>query len=379
MVFDHPTPLDEKGTLARCLESLKSLKGEFDLILIAVPTHPELQEALETRIIELLNGLDLSYRIIPVFPSTIRKIQSVVGSNETEEILNLNGYSQVRNACILIPAILGYDAFILLDDDEVVLDEDFLDKAVAHLRETFQGEKIAAKAGVYIQPHGTPFFKGREAWWRFFFNSRKAMNETFRIIESGERIVDAPFAFGGNMVLSSDLIEQGICFDPNIARGEDIDFLVNVKCEGYSFVLDTALKILHLPPKSHNPDWLKIRQDASRFLYMKCKLEELKHLSLKCPVSPDDLRPYPGAFLDWTLKVRISLTNLLLSLNYLSRLKIRDAIEALSSIQLIFKNHHGVVFSYFLFKERWKQITKRLAECKELKSILLEKNISRKE
>jgi len=374
LIFDHPTPLGDAGTLERCLESLNNLGGEFSLVLIAVPTHSELQDVLQTKIVELLNRLDLHYTVIPVFPSTINKIHGTLGGREIEEILNLDGYSQVRNACILIPAILGFNTFILLDDDEVVLDKEFLERAVACLGETYQGMKVVAKAGVYLQPHGTPFFKGREVWWRFFFNSRKAMNEAFRIIESGERFVDAPFAFGGNMVVTRDVIEHGICFDPNIARGEDIDFLVNVKSEGYSFVLDTDLRILHLPPKSFNPDWLKIRQDARRFLYMRCKLEQFRCMKAKRVVTVSELKPYPGSFLDWTLKPRMFLTNILLFLNYLSKLKICDAKEALVNIILIFKSYRGLVSDYFSFKERWKQVAPLLVENRKLQTIILERS-----
>ncbi|MCK4795539.1 MAG: hypothetical protein KAV87_68040, partial [Desulfobacteraceae bacterium] len=38
-VYDHPTPLDEEGTLSRALESTRILKDQnFQLIVIAVPT-----------------------------------------------------------------------------------------------------------------------------------------------------------------------------------------------------------------------------------------------------------------------------------------------------------------------------------------------------
>ena len=47
-VFDHPTPVDEKGTLARCLESLKDLRSHgFRVLLITAPVNPEL--ALQAR------------------------------------------------------------------------------------------------------------------------------------------------------------------------------------------------------------------------------------------------------------------------------------------------------------------------------------------
>lgn len=379
LVFDHPTPLDERGTLGRCLESLNRLEGAFRLILLAVPTTAEIQDALERKLLDLLGGLDLGYEVIPVFPSTLRELWSRSGIEDLKEILNFNGYSQVRNACILVPYILGFEAFLLLDDDEVVLDGDrgLLDRSVEYLGEEFQGRRIMAKAGVYLQPHGSPFFKGRTVWWRLLLDGRRAMNEAFRIIELGERILDTSFAFGGNMVISREIVEL-VPFDPYIPRGEDIDFLVNVKSEGYAFVLDTALRILHLPPKGITPEWMKLRQDAYRFLYMKCKLALLKELGSKRPITWRDLMLYPGRFLDWTLKPRLLATSLLQSADYLGKLRPKEAGKALSVISLLFKDYQGEVLKYHGFKERWRRTVPKLREDPSLKEALLKRSLKGK-
>ena len=374
LVFDHPTPLDEQGTLGRCLESLNKLEGVFRLILLAVPTTVEIQDVLERKLLDLLEGLDLGYEVIPVFPSTLRELWSRSEIEDLKAVLNFNGYSHVRNACILVPYILGFEAFLLLDDDEVVSDRGLLDKAAEHLGEEFQGRRIAAKAGVYLQPHGSPFFKGRTIWWRLLLDSRRAMNEAFRIIEFGERILDTPFAFGGNMVISRAVVEL-VPFDPYIPRGEDIDFLVNVKSEGYAFVLDTALRILHLPPRSVTPEWMKFRQDAYRFLYMKRKLALLKELGSKRSVTWRDLMPYPGRFLDWTLEPRLLATSLLQSADHLRRLRFKEAGKALSVISLLLKDYRGQVLKYYGFKERWRRIVPELREDPSLKEALLKRSL----
>ena len=48
IVFDHPTSLDEKGTLARFLESLHILKGveESIIVIIPVPNDPQITDAV---------------------------------------------------------------------------------------------------------------------------------------------------------------------------------------------------------------------------------------------------------------------------------------------------------------------------------------------
>lgn len=375
LVFDHPTPLDEEGTLWRCLESLNKLDGKFNLFLIVVPTHLDIQENLERKMIDKLNRLSLKYDLIPVFPSTISEVQGCLKGEPIGEVLNLNGYPQVRNACLLIPFILGSEIFIMLDDDEVVLDKDFLNKAVEYLGENFRGRRIVAKAGVYLQAHGTPFFKDKDVWWRAFLRSKEAMNEAFKVIELGERIVDTPFAFGGNMVVSNEVVSKGICFDPYVPRGEDTDFLVNVKSEGYAFVLDTALKILHLPPKPSSPDWMELRQNALRFLYMRTKLKRSKMLGVKRNVSPSDLAPYPGRFLDWTLKHRLLVTSLLLSLDYAGKRMLGESRKALWNIELLLRSYREQLARYNIFRKKWRDLVPSLINRSDLKEILLAKTV----
>lgn len=374
-MFDHPTPLDEKGTLQRCLESLNNLKGEFTLILIIVPTHQDIQENVEKKIVKLLNQMTLNFDVIPVFPSKLKQVRRKAQEEVAAEIFNLDGYSQVRNLCLLIPYILGFETIIFLDDDEIVLDKNFIDKAMDYLGQSFRGRKIVAKAGVYLQSHGTPFFKNKDVWWKFFLKSKEAMNAAFKLIEREDRIVDTPFAFGGNMVISREVVSQGICFDPYITRGEDIDFLANVKSEGYAFVLDTALKIVHLPPPSSNPDWMKLRQDAFRFLYMRTKLNEMKTSGAKCNISSSDLKPYPGNFLDFKIKPRLLATSLLLSLDYTLKHRFRDSRAALCNIELLFRNYRKLTAKYNLFKKKWVNTVEKQADQLYLQEILLEKTV----
>ncbi len=163
---------------------------------------------------------------------------------------------------------------ILLDDDEIILDSDFLNKAVEFMGDMYTGKKILAKAGYYLQPNGGHKLIGQEPWWkRPFFNKKKLMNRAFSIINTEPRIKDTPFVFGGDMVVSRELVETGIPFDPYITRVEDIDYLTNVKMDGYSFALDSELRIMHKPPPSYQEDWVKIREDIVRFLYVRQKLK----------------------------------------------------------------------------------------------------------
>ena len=55
--YDHPTPLDDEGTIPPLFESLKVLKDqEFDIIAIAGANHPSMAEAVEKRAGEVLGA-----------------------------------------------------------------------------------------------------------------------------------------------------------------------------------------------------------------------------------------------------------------------------------------------------------------------------------
>src|SRR5678815_2863861 len=54
--YDHPTPLDEEGTIPPLFESLGVLKDrEFDIIAIAGANHPSMADAVEKRADEVLH------------------------------------------------------------------------------------------------------------------------------------------------------------------------------------------------------------------------------------------------------------------------------------------------------------------------------------
>ena len=92
------------------------------------------------------------------------------------------------------------------------------------------------------------------------------------------------------MTVSLPVLKK-IPFDKRITRGEDIDFLLNLRISGITFYLDRQLSIKHLPPKSSRPAWKKVREDALRFLYERKKVMDHPALSI------EKLEPYPAVFL----------------------------------------------------------------------------------
>lgn len=326
LVYDHPTPLNEEGTLKRLLESLPILKNrEVETVIISCPTFADTDSQVKKKVDSILRPFQNDYKIYHFSYQSLLKFQDIFekhGKPEFKSCLSLFGYSNVRNCCIYLPNILNKDIAILIDDDEVFEDPLFLQKAT----EFISPEKPAI-AGYYVQAHGGYKFTGKIPWYRSFWNNADAMNEAFGLIDSGERLKDTPFVFGGNMIIHRTLFMK-VPFDPYIRRGEDISYLCDTKNHGLPFLLDRQLSIKHLPPKGTMPEYLKIREDLYRFIYMRIKLVKQRFDLART-------MPYPGCFLQEDLAIKIAFTSLLYSLNSLLSFKIRDALEFLINITSI--------------------------------------------
>lgn len=363
LIFDHPTPLDQEGTLGRLLESLKKMEDGFELVLVVVPTNKAIAKAVEDKVKTLVKKYTKEFPIYFVGPSLLEKVwEKLPGS---EKFFNLKGYSPVRNATLIASYALESDVVLMLDDDEVVEDPLLLRKAVEFLGEKFKEKEIGAKAGIYLYPGAEFRLRKKVPWWRKpFWDNQKPMNQAFEYLMSGERIKETPLAFGGNLVTHKKILEEGIPFDPWITRGEDIDWIINLKYMGYSVVFDREMGILHLPPPSFKPAWITLREDVKRFLYLKTKLKVYG-------LDPAHFDPYPGKFLKSDLRLRIIGTSLLLVLNELTNAKIYSAICGLSVMAEIFKKNIQKVKKFLRFWEDYKKFLPRFRE-KQIRKIFKE-------
>jgi hypothetical protein len=316
IVFDHPTLLNEEGTLGRLLASLEPLGAvNGKIVVISVANEPTIAKEVERKVDAIIAPFEGKYDITNMSQSTLEGIKAGLMekgvSEQGLELVNLDNYAAVRNICSLAGVLYGSPYTIFIDDDEVFADPDFLKKIAENMGREIDGKKIEALAGYYLQPDTYRLDESNVPDWRRpYWNNTKAMNKAFeQIIGSGKRLKPTPFVFGGNMTLSLEVISK-VPFDPRITRGEDIDYLLNLRINGITFYLDRELAITHLPPPSSQEAWKKVREDAIRFLYERKKLRDHKQLKL------EELQPYPGFFLGDDLEERIVKTCELLKTKY---------------------------------------------------------------
>jgi hypothetical protein len=340
-VYDHPTPLDGEGTLRRALESLSILENKnFDLVILGVATAEDIQVEVEEQLEIIIKETN------PVVPthlfsySRLKHIHTHLAQNDRNDLiplLQLDGYSNIRNLCVFVPHIMDSEVSVLIDDDEIFEDPLFMDKAQEHIGQTHGENKVLAVAGFYVNPDEDYLLQKEFFHWMTYWDKFNCMNRAFtEIITKGPRLKVTPFAFGGNLVIHRDLFRL-IPFDPSIPRGEDIDFLINARMFGFKTYLDNTLSIKHdAPPKTY-PVWRRVREDILRFVFEKNKLDAQEDVPDMVRVSAEDLDPYPGEFLKDDLEEKVFWSNQMLAIDYLSQGDKKAASDCLENIALAHK------------------------------------------
>jgi len=134
-----------------------------------------------------------------------------------------------------------------------------------------------------------------------------------------------------------------------------------------------------LPPKKTHAIWQRTREDISRFVYEKTKIDSQYEVSNMRIVSAKDFLPYPGEFLTDDLENKIFKTNLLLAMEYLANDKVEGCKEAIKNIYLSMYEaipKKDPFTTYRKIQKNWeKLIDFTLNNKKEIRRIMEEKNL----
>ena len=151
--YDHPTAIDDEGTIPPLFDSLKVLKDrEFDIIAVAGANHPSMADAVEKRAHEVLEkyasqaGVKLHYFSY----SHLRRLHDYLrelGKEDLIETISLVGYSPLRNACLVAAHILNKEIAVSIDDDCLFIEPDYIGRIKAKMLSDFEGKPIHAYCG----------------------------------------------------------------------------------------------------------------------------------------------------------------------------------------------------------------------------------------
>lgn len=311
-VYDHATALDEPlPELARCLDSLDEVRGVIRTIVLVV-APPSAEAAARARVNAIVRDHEsLSPMVIGAREARLiaARVEQICPGIEGEPV-SLRGYGSIRNLGLAVCAMLGHDVAVFMDDDEVALSGEFLVDAVYGLGQlTRQDLKILAKTGHFVDSEDSHLADGpKRHLWERWWTKRDEFNDWMEKALAGTRICRSSIACGGCMALHASAFSQ-VPFDPWITRGEDLDYLFNLRLVGLDMWFDGSWYVKHLPPvTADEPN--RFLQDIYRWLYERAKLGFCSQRPHLRQVTAASLMPYPGRWISPEVEGRISKTAL---------------------------------------------------------------------
>lgn len=310
--YDHATAVDEPlPELARCLDSLDDVRGVIRVIVLLV-ARPGVEKAARARVNAIvrdhagLNPLVIGSTEARLIEGFIESAVPGLGG----ETVALRGYGAIRNMGLAVCAMLGHDVCVFMDDDEVALSPDYLVDAVYGLGQlTRQDLKILAKTGHFVDANDSHLADvSKPKFWERWWSKRREFNEWMAPALEGTRIKRSNYACGGCMAVHAAAFAR-VPFDPAITRGEDLDYLLNLRLSGLEMWFDRAWYVRHLPPKTPD-DPNRFLQDIFRWFYERAKLGFCSRQPSLSHVSAESLMPYPGKWLSGELDQRVAHTSL---------------------------------------------------------------------
>ncbi len=314
--YDHSTDVDAPAPeLERCLKSLEQVRGLPRVILLVV-CPPAAEERVRGRVESIVAAhpsIDAAIVSAAEASRVVDRVEEIAGAGVGEGV-SLRGYGAIRNMALAVASILGHDAVVFLDDDEVVLGPDFMKEALYGLgQETRTGLPILAKSGYFYDRTGSALADDSKAglcnrWW----SKRRDFNAWMRRALSATRISRSNYACGGLMAIHVRAFSR-VPFDPFITRGEDLDFLLDLRLHGLDMWFDNEWAVRHLPPEA--PQLApRFMQDVYRWYYERAKLAAAMRRADLVAVTADSLMPYPGPWLSHELHERVRRTALVRAL-----------------------------------------------------------------
>ena len=334
--YDYVTPLDKPlPELELCLSSLEQVRGVIRVIVLLV-APPDVEEAARERVTDICRAhAGLNPLIIGSHEAShVKRVVERVAHHVAGETVSLCGYGAIRNMGLAVASVLGHDIVVFLDENKVALDENFLVDAVFGLGSvTRQNLKILAKSGCFIDDFDSPYAEPSEEWSERYWSKAVDFNKVM------ERAQTAPTRFtrsnhlcGGCCALHAAAFTK-VPFDPYITRGEDLDYVLDLRANGLDVWFDNQWRVRAREPEEMAPAPSVFMQNVHRWLYEYRKLEAMNARRDLRTITPESLMPYPAPWLSSEVRGRVfktALRRFLVGPNRLAYLRIltRGRFEA---------------------------------------------------
>jgi len=361
-VFDHPTPLGGPPTLPRLLESLSVLEpSELAVVVLVGHSHADVAAEADRFARELVSAWRAPAGIDVRLLGAAELSHLTASLPDHGGLLELCSYQGVRNLCLAAAKLTGADAAVLLDDDEEVTNADLARRLASPV--VGPDATAEAMAGLYLEQGTDIVVEPTPQPWSDRWDPARHKIDAFHEALSRGGAGDTAFAFGGNLAVSDRLLTD-LPFDPNVTRGEDIDYVVSARLLGHRVQLDPSITLSHYPPPRPHPQWRQLREDGRRFLHQKRKLDCAIAAGIQLPAGALD--PYPGRVLTDDLTERLCDALTLMATEYDSRVEpehaqsARAAADHLASLARALEQRDPWA-EYLTSAARWRELTTHMA------------------
>ncbi|MBO4365010.1 MAG: glycosyltransferase [Eggerthellaceae bacterium] len=368
-MYDHTTPLGSEGELSRCLKSLMRVQG-IGAVAVLVAAEPGIEEEAADKVRNVAAQFpQLSIMVVSEHElDIVRRRFEQLNLGRLEYEVGLMGYAAIRNLGLVLANVLGFDSVVFLDDDEIIEDSEFLIKGMYGLGKlTRRGIPILAKTGYYINEEGTYYSMSQDKWYNRYWEQGKAFNAWIDSAMAGPRLSRSNHVCGGCLAIHKEAFKR-LSFDPWIVRGEDLDYLLNLRMYGSDIWFDNQWTLRHLPPKTAS-EGRRFRMDIFRWLYEFRKMEYSRTQIDLQQVKPSSLEPYPGPFLEPGIQKRIKRTARLRSLGRPDKQEYRKAAKAATNEAAAYAAKN--CSKYFEFQYVWPELMVRTEGDSILRNALL--------
>lgn len=312
-VYDYTTPIDKPlPELELCLSSLDQVRGVIRVIVLVV-SPITCEDSARARVESIcrahpaLNPLVIGAREA----AHVERAVARMAHHVTGETVALRGYGAIKNMGLAVAAVFGHDVVVFLDDDEVVLDPDFLINAVHGLGSlTRQNLKVLVKSGFFIDANNSPYADPTDEWTEKYWSKAAEFNRVMeRMQTSSSRFSRSNHLCGGCCALHAEAYAK-VPFDPYITRGEDLDYVLNLRANGMDAWFDNAWFVRSQPPEEMASVPSMFMQDVHRWLYEYRKLDAMNARRDLRTITPESLMPYPAPWLSAGVRRRVFQTAL---------------------------------------------------------------------
>ena len=349
--------MSASGELPRCLESLRCVRGLGHIIVLVI-AEPAIENKAASKIRAVAEQFpDLNIAVVGAPEmALVRQRMEQLNIGLRGEV-GLAGYGAMRNLGLLLAGALDFDSVVFIDDDVVIDDPAFLEKAMYGLGKlTRSGVPILAKSGFYLNKEGQYLSSRSTKWYNRYWDQATAFNKWISKAMKGPRLSRSNHVCGGSLALHREAFRR-VSFDPWIARGEDLDYMLDLRMYGSDIWFDNQWSLRHLPPASTS-EGTRFRQDIYRWLYEYRKMEYSRTQIDLMQVKPQSLEPYPGPFLEPGITKRIRITAILRSLARKDKKAYRQAAKAARTEAVMYAQRN--CSKYFEFQFVWPELMARM-------------------